>query len=174
MAGSSNAVVIFASPNTLDHSAKSRLVVIITLVCSYSFESRWNSEPRWPSRRGSLQTTVNVSINVGQPNFYGRIDIGDFPPPVLIDRRPIIIRPVPAAPPPPPLYLRVPPGHARHWSKHCGRYEACGRPVYFVQDSWYRDVYVPAYAQRAGRHDGKDDHDRKGKGKPAEKHKDKD
>lgn len=31
---SSRAVVIFASPNTLDHSAKSRLVVIITLVCS--------------------------------------------------------------------------------------------------------------------------------------------
>ena len=29
-------IVIFASPNTVDHSAKSRLVVIITLVCSYS------------------------------------------------------------------------------------------------------------------------------------------
>jgi hypothetical protein len=33
---SSSAVVILASPKTLDHSAKSRLVVIITLVCSYS------------------------------------------------------------------------------------------------------------------------------------------
>ena len=36
MSRSSNAVVIFASPNTVDHSAKSRFVVIITLVCSYS------------------------------------------------------------------------------------------------------------------------------------------
>ncbi len=33
---SSRAVVILASPNTLDHSAKLRLVVITTLVCSYT------------------------------------------------------------------------------------------------------------------------------------------
>ena len=46
---SNSAVVIFASPNTLDHLAKSRLVVIITLVCSYSLDSRWNSSapPAW-------------------------------------------------------------------------------------------------------------------------------
>jgi hypothetical protein len=46
---SSSAVVIFASPKTLDHSAKSRLVVTITLVCSYSLLSRWNSKapPAW-------------------------------------------------------------------------------------------------------------------------------
>jgi hypothetical protein len=31
---SSSTVVIFASPDTLDHSAWVRLVVIITLVCS--------------------------------------------------------------------------------------------------------------------------------------------
>ena len=50
---SSKAVVIFASPNTLHHSAKSRLVVIITLVCSYSLDNRWNSNapPAWPKGR---------------------------------------------------------------------------------------------------------------------------
>jgi len=32
---SRSAVVIFGSTNTLDHSAKSRFVVIKTLVCSY-------------------------------------------------------------------------------------------------------------------------------------------
>jgi len=37
---SSKAVVIFASPNTLAHSPNVRLVVIITLVRSYSLESR--------------------------------------------------------------------------------------------------------------------------------------
>ena len=37
---SSNAVVILASTNTLDHSEKLRLVVIATLVCSYSLDSR--------------------------------------------------------------------------------------------------------------------------------------
>ena len=49
---SSSAVVIFASPNTLD-SAKSRLLVIITLVCSYSRDSRWNSNapPAWLNGR---------------------------------------------------------------------------------------------------------------------------
>ena len=46
---SSSAVVILASPNTLDHSTKSRLVVINTLVCSDNRLSRWNSSapPAW-------------------------------------------------------------------------------------------------------------------------------
>ena len=50
---SSSAVVILASPNTLDHSANARLVVIITLVCSYSRLSRWNSSapPAWLNGR---------------------------------------------------------------------------------------------------------------------------
>jgi hypothetical protein len=45
--------IIFASPNTLDHSAKSKLVVIITLVFSYSRLSRWNSKapPAWLNGR---------------------------------------------------------------------------------------------------------------------------
>ena len=30
-------------------------------------------------------------------------------------------------------------------------YGACGRPVYFVQENWYNDVYVPAYRERHGR-----------------------
>ena len=37
---SNNAVVIFSSPNTRLHSEKLKLVVSITLVFSYSFESR--------------------------------------------------------------------------------------------------------------------------------------
>ena len=32
-----------------------------------------------------------------------------------------------------PLYLHVPPGHAKKWSQHCARYNACNRPVYFVK-----------------------------------------
>ena len=43
MSRSSSAVVIFASPNTLAHSLKLRLVVMTTLVRSYSLDSRWNS-----------------------------------------------------------------------------------------------------------------------------------
>ena len=62
---------------------------------------------------------VGVSVTVGQPGFYGRIDIGNAPPPVLIYPQPVVIQKVYVAQPPPPLYLHVPPGHAKKWSKHC-------------------------------------------------------
>jgi hypothetical protein len=91
---------------------------------------------------------VGVSINIGQPGFYGRIDIGNVPPPVVMYPQPVIIQQAPVAVVRQPIYLRVPPGHARDWSKHCYRYAACNQPVYFVQDSWYQQVYVPQYRQR--------------------------
>ncbi len=91
----------------------------------------------------ALAADVGVSVSVGQPGFYGRIDIGNAPPPVLIYPQPVIIQRVHSAPQ--PIYLRVPPGHAKKWSKHCQKYDACGRPVYFVQDDWYSNVYVPHY-----------------------------
>jgi len=43
------------------------------------------------------------------------------------------------------MYLHVPRGHAKNWRKHCRQYGACGTPVYFVQDNWYNNVYVPEY-----------------------------
>lgn len=59
----------------------------------------------------------------------------------------------------PPIYLRVPPGHAKHWSKHCHEYNACGERVFFVQDSWYNREYVPRYQEqhRDRRDDGWDE-----------------
>lgn len=91
---------------------------------------------------------VGVSVSVGQPGFYGRIDIGDYPRPALIYRQPMVINPVP--PGMAPVYLRVPPGHAKNWRKHCHRYDACGVPAYFVTDSWYQREYVPRYEHRHG------------------------
>ena len=96
---------------------------------------------------------VGVSISVGQPGFYGRIDIGDVPRPVLINPQPVMIRPLPVGVVRQPLYLHVPPGHARHWRIHCHEYNACGEPVYFVDDRWYNDVYVPHYRERHGDRD---------------------
>ena len=96
----------------------------------------------------AFATDVGVSISVGQPGFYGRIDIGDYPPPVLMYPQPVVMQPVPVAVVRQPIYLHVPPGHARDWGKHCYRYAACNQPVYFVQDSWYQQVYVPQYRQR--------------------------
>ena len=39
----------------------------------------------------SLAADVGVSLNIGQPGFYGQIDIGDYPQPQVIYRRPMII-----------------------------------------------------------------------------------
>ena len=102
---------------------------------------------------------VNVAVNIGQPGYYGRIEIGNYPPPQVIYPQPVIIQQAPAYPPA-PLYLRVPPGHARHWARHCGAYNACGQQVYFVQDRWYNDVYAPRYRQDYERGRGYERHER--------------
>jgi hypothetical protein len=101
----------------------------------------------------ALAADVGVSISVGQPGFYGRIDIGDVPQPVLINPSPVVIERAPMGVAQRPIYLHVPPGHAKHWRHYCQKYNACGQPVYFVQDRWYNDVYVPHYRER---HDVRD------------------
>ena len=109
----------------------------------------------------ALPADVAVSISVGQPGFYGQIDIGNFPQPRVVYAQPVIIQRSPEIIPVAPIYLHVPPGHEKHWSKHCAYYHACGRPVYFVRDDWYNDVYVPRYKSDDGGHGkgSKDDHD---------------
>jgi len=95
----------------------------------------------------AIAADVGVSVTIGQPGFYGRIDIGDYPypPPRVIYRQPRVIERVYIERE--PIYMRVPPGHAKNWRKHCHRYDACGERVYFVQDSWYRNEYVPTYRE---------------------------
>jgi hypothetical protein len=99
---------------------------------------------------------VGVGINIGGPGYYGRIELGNMPPPQVMYREPIIVerqtRYVAE-----PMYLRVPPGHAKKWHKHCRAYNACGRQVYFVQDSWYNNTYAPEYRRSHARHDRRDD-----------------
>jgi hypothetical protein len=87
---------------------------------------------------------VGVSVSVNQPGFFGRIDINQPPPPpALIYTQPVLIAPPPVqVVRPAPIYLRVPPGHEKHWGKHCHQYNACGVPVYFVRDSYYQQHYV--------------------------------
>ena len=105
---------------------------------------------------------VGVSINISQPGVYGRVDIGRFPQPVLVAPRPVIItqRVVQE-----PVYLWVPPGHRQNWRRYCGRYDACGAPVYFVQDRWYRDHVIERRHDRRDRHDG-----HPGRGRGHDKH----
>lgn len=106
----------------------------------------------------ALATDAGVSVSVGQPGLYGRIDIGDYPRPPLVYRQPIVAHP-PVDVVYEPIYLHVPPGQAKRWRHYCGRYNACNSPVYFVQDTWYNEVYVPGYrAHHAEGHDNDHGH----------------
>lgn len=95
------------------------------------------------------QTSVGVSIGIQQPGVYGRIDIGNQPPPVVVYPEPVIV--MPGRVRHEPVYLYVPPGHQKKWDKHCGRYDACGRPVYFVREEWVRERHE-AHRGRGGKH----------------------
>jgi len=103
---------------------------------------------------------VAVSINVGEPGFYGQLNIGNVAPPPVINVQPVIVNPVYADEA--PIYLRVPPGHAKHWKRYCAQYHACDKRVYFVQDKWYRDEYAPRYRhdhpEHFNEHDDHGDH----------------
>lgn len=89
---------------------------------------------------------VNVSINIGEPGYYGRLETGGYPPPQLIYREPRVM--YRSALQRPPIYMNVPPGHARDWPKHCRKYNACNERVYFVQNTWYSQEYAPRYKQQ--------------------------
>jgi hypothetical protein len=99
---------------------------------------------------------VGISISLGEPGFYGQLDIGNYDRPRLVNSRPVIVtgRYYRAA----PIYLRVPDQHRRNWNRYCSRYDACARPVYFVRDDWYRNDYAPRYRRDHGR----DRHDERG------------
>jgi hypothetical protein len=104
---------------------------------------------------------VGVSIQFSQPGVYGRIDLGQYPqPPQVIVAQPVmVVPPPPVASPPERVYLWVPPGHRRHWDKHCHEYHACGQAVYFVDDGWYqRNVMA-----NSGHGEG-DEHRERGRG----------
>lgn len=108
---------------------------------------------------------VGVSVSVGQPGFYGRIDIGDFPRPQVIYPRTVIVAPPQRVVVQEPLYLHVPPGHEKHWNKHCYKYNACDRRVYFVKEKWYNNVYVPQYQSYRIDHGGRPDRDHHDRGR---------
>jgi len=86
------------------------------------------------------QPSVGLSIGINQPGVYGQINIGNLPAPALVAPRPVVI--APAAVSAPPAYLYVPLAEQRNWRRYCGKYEACGRPVYFVREDWVRDRYA--------------------------------
>lgn len=102
-----------------------------------------------------LAADVGISVSMGDPGYFGRIDIGGYPQPRVIYSQPIAVERVAADRP--PLYLRVPPGYAKHWKKHCREYSACGERVFFVRDDWYSHEFAPRYREK---HRGREDEHR--------------
>ena len=89
-------------------------------------------------RAGDLNIHVMLSGEV-VPGVYGQVQLGNERAPPLVYAQPMLIEPQAVSPP--PVYLHVPPGHARNWRKHCREYNACNRPVYFVRSEEYNPAY---------------------------------
>jgi hypothetical protein len=122
-------------------------------------------------------TNIGVSIGINAPGQYGRIDINNYPQPMVDSQQPIIYAPSPVAIYQRPIYLYVPPAHRANWGRYCGSYRACGQPVYFVQEGWVRDEYRREHDRHYGHmdyanhdhHDNDHDHGRgRGHGKHAD------
>lgn len=135
----------------------------------------------WATAAQAAQPYVNATVEGAlSPGVYGRIEIGNAPPPALIYAQPVIIQRPPVMVQQAPLYLHVPPGHAKNWSKHCRRYNACGQPVYFVRVNGDDDYERRSYERRSddqrgyGHDDDGDKHGRKEKGHGNGKNKDRD
>ena len=83
-----------------------------------------------------------------QPGVYGRVEFGNMPPPPLVYAQPVVI--VRERRYYEPVYLHAPPGHAKNWGKHCHKYNACNRPVYFVKSVEYEPGYRPGKGHGKG------------------------
>lgn len=77
-----------------------------------------------------------LNLRTGEPlrhGVYGRIAVRGATPPPLVSAVPVVARrgigPVQAK----PAYLYVPAGHVRKWRRHCGKWNACAEPVFFVR-----------------------------------------
>ena len=114
----------------------------------------------------AAQPNIGVSIGINQPGVYGRINIGEVPRPALYRAEPVIIAPSRVVVERQPVYLYVPPAHQQNWRRYCGRYNACGQPVYFVRDEWVRERYQHEHpGWDRGRHKGWDKNDDRGHGR---------
>jgi len=90
-----------------------------------------------------------INVTVGgeiSPGVYGEVQFGNAPPPPVVYAQPVIITHESHSEEGRPLYLHVPPGHAKNWKRHCREYNACNRPVYFVRSA----EYEPGYREHRG------------------------
>ena len=75
-----------------------------------------------------------IALDEVTPGVYGRVQVSDVPP-LLVYPKPI--RVVRTRRHLKPIYLHVPPVHAKRWGRYCYKYRACHMPVYFVKSTEY-------------------------------------
>jgi hypothetical protein len=124
-----------------EHRMKKHLLTALAVLGAAAAAPAWSA------------VDVGVGITIREPGVYGRIELGNQPPPPVLYPQPVLIARPAVVVQQPPLYLYVPPGHAKNWGKHCGRYNACGRQVYFVQENWVRERYEEHRGHGRGRGD---------------------
>ena len=83
------------------------------------------------------------------PGVYGRVDIANKPLPALVYEQAMFVDRPDTAGKVEPLYLHVPPEHAKNWKKYCGKYQACDHPVFFVKSAEYEPGYEPPKPEKA-------------------------
>jgi hypothetical protein len=122
---------------------KKYLLTVLTALAAIGTTPAWSA------------VDVGVGITIREPGVYGRIELGNFPPPPVLYPQPVVIARPAVVVQQAPLYLYVPPGHAKNWRKHCGRYNACARDVYFVQEAWVHERYEEHHSKGHGNGKGK-------------------
>jgi hypothetical protein len=112
------------------------------------------------ARAGDLNIGLTITGEI-IPGVYGRVDLSNRPAPRLVYAQPILIdQPPEESDRVEPIYLHVPPEHAKDWRRHCHEYHACNRPVYFVRSQEYEPGYRPGRDRSHEHHDRDDGHDR--------------
>jgi hypothetical protein len=97
---------------------------------------------------GAADTVATISGPV-QPGVYGRLAMVSKPTPALVYEQPMFIDPPSVQGKVEPVYLHVPPDHAKNWKKYCSKYKACDQPVYFVKSAEYDPDYKEKQAAQA-------------------------
>lgn len=118
--------------------------------------------PAWADDWG-----INVMLE-GEvtPGVYGRVELGNNSHPDIYYPQPMLVVKDSRYAKYKPAYLHVPPGHAKHWDKHCQKYHACDRPVYFIKSQEYEESYQRDHDHDRDnkKSDSKNGHKEKGKG----------
>jgi hypothetical protein len=78
------------------------------------------------------QVFFNTSVGTEfAPGVYGQINVGNAPPPPVIYPQPTVGGS--AVYGAPPMYVYAPIEETQNWGYFCGKYRACGMPVFFIQ-----------------------------------------